>query len=53
MQDSTMWLRLVIKLKVIVTVSIETASNLCGNLPVIKAFDISMDLLEVVRASKV
>ena len=43
MQASTMWLRLVIKLKVIVPVSVETGSNPYGNLPEIKAFDLSMD----------
>lgn len=38
-----MWLRLVIKLKVIVSVSVETGSNPYGNLAEIKAFDLSMD----------
>lgn len=40
---TTMWLRLVIKLKVIVIVSVETGSNPYGNFAEIKAFDLSMD----------
>lgn len=44
MQVSTMQLGLVIKLKVIVTVSVETASNPYGSLAEIKAFDLSVDL---------
>lgn len=39
----TMWLGLVIKLKVIVTVSVETASNPYGNFAEIKAFDLGVD----------
>lgn len=38
-----MWLGLVIKLKVIVTVSIETGSNPYENFAKIKAFDLGVD----------
>lgn len=38
-----MWMSVVIKLKVIVTVSVETGSNPYGNLAEIKAFDLSLD----------
>lgn len=43
MQANRMWLRLVIKLQVIVRVSVETGSNPCGNHAEIKAFDLGMD----------
>lgn len=39
----TMWLGLVIKLKVIVTVSVETGGNPYGNFAEIKAFDLGVD----------
>lgn len=38
-----MWLRLVIKVQVMVRVSIETGSNPYGDLVEIKTFDLSMD----------
>lgn len=44
MQVDTIRLRLVIKLKVIVTVSVETGSNSYGNLAEIKESDLNMDL---------
>lgn len=43
MQANKMWLRLVIKLQVIVRVSVETGSNPYGNHAEIKAFDLSVD----------